>query len=166
MFSTLQLPRVSLRLLNHKDGHSLWSILSDRRVGEFNDYDLPLSRSDVKQMIQDDISGFYEQKVVRLAIIESTTNAFIGSVGIYDINGDSAWLGFELAPHYWQCGYMLEILELLITKRMLETGFPAFTHQIQTFQANVSPHNIACIKLLSKLGFELKENTVWMRTII
>ena len=57
MFEKINTPRISLRLISHKDVTSLHAILNNPLVSQFNDYTTPISKSDIKQLIQNDISG-------------------------------------------------------------------------------------------------------------
>ncbi|WP_405600398.1 MULTISPECIES: GNAT family N-acetyltransferase [unclassified Pseudoalteromonas] len=148
MFKTLKLPRVTLRLITHKHAGGLFTILNNPLVAQFNDYKTPLSKDNIKQLIQDDISAYYEGEVIRLAIEHNIDTCFIGTCGLYKIGDkiNSAFIGFELAPNYWQQGLMSEALVGFINT------LPN-TLQIYELFAEVNIKNICSHKLLTKLGF-------------
>lgn len=74
----------------------------------------------------------------------------IGSLGINDINKTTEMveIGYELAQKYWRQGLMFEVLNAF-----LSTIKPFLPYKSIT--AKVLPENIASIKLLKKLNFEL-----------
>ncbi|MDN8834069.1 GNAT family protein, partial [Staphylococcus aureus] len=57
-------------------------------------------------------------------------------------------IGYELAKSHWRQGFMFEILTTFLT-----TVKPYLPYKVLT--AKVLPDNVASIKLLKKLGFEL-----------
>jgi [ribosomal protein S5]-alanine N-acetyltransferase len=150
MFKLIKLPRVTLRLITHKHGPSLFAILNHPLVAQYNDYPIPLSNRDIKQLIQDDICGYYQGEMLRLAIEHNNTGQLLGCCGLYKIDqaSHSAYIGFELHPDHWHQGIMSEVLVAFIDK--VQTSYP-----IKHLFAEVNRQNIASHKLLSKLGFTL-----------
>ena len=163
MFKTIKLPRVTLRLITHKHGAALLTILNNPLVYEFNDYKTPLNKQHIKQLIQDDISSYYQGEGVRLAIEHNISGDLIGTCGLYNINSQtqSAYLGFELDPFYWQQGLMQEVLK----------GFVSEVHSslnIEQLYAEIHGHNVRSYNLLTKLGFVLNEqlnNGIWHKQL-
>ncbi|WP_166114194.1 GNAT family N-acetyltransferase [Pseudoalteromonas sp. Z9A5] len=155
MFKNLKLPRVTLRLITHKHAAKLFTILNNPLVAQFNDYKTPLSKADIKQLIQDDISAYYENEVIRLAIEHNTDRDLIGTCGLYKIEHTSktAFIGFELDPLFWQQGLMFEALVGFIS------ALPS-VQQINYLFAEVSTQNIRSHTLLTKLGFSLTSKAV------
>ena len=80
MFKTTQLERVTLRLITHKHAPQLFSILNHPQVSEFNDYKTPLSKCQIKQLIQDDITAYYEGEVIRVAIEHNINGKLTGFI--------------------------------------------------------------------------------------
>jgi ribosomal-protein-alanine N-acetyltransferase len=163
MFKTIKLPRVTLRLITHKHGAALLTILNNPLVYEFNDYKTPLNKQHIKQLIQDDISSYYQGEGVRLAIEHNISGDLIGTCGLYNINSQtqSAYLGFELDPFYWQQGLMQEVLK----------GFVSEVHNslnIEHLHAEIHGKNVRCYNLLTKIGFVFKQqlnNGVWHKQL-
>lgn len=163
MFKTIKLPRVTLRLITHKHGSALLTILNNPLVYEFNDYKTPLNKDHIKQLIQDDISGYYEGEVIRLAIEHNMSGKLLGTCGLYKIckQTKSAYLGFELNPFYWQQGLMQEVL------RGFMSQIPSVL-KIEQLYAEIHGHNVRSYNLLTKLGFVLNEqlnNGIWHKQL-
>jgi ribosomal-protein-alanine N-acetyltransferase len=154
MFKKIKSPRVTLRLITHKHAVSLFDILNNPLVSEFNDYQTPLTKEHIKQLIQDDISAYYEGEVIRLAIEHNATGQLLGTCGLYKINKEtkSAFIGFELHPLYWQQGIMSEVL-------MSFMAVMPRTLNVKDLYAEVTLHNQRSHRLLKKLGFALKNNS-------
>lgn len=158
MQNPVLLERVSLSLVAHKHAPALLAILTQPQVAQYNDYALPLSREEVKQMIQNDISSYYNQTGLRLAISNNLGDCLMGSVGFYDINDAQAWLGFELSHQYWNQGYMYEVLINLINKQ----GYTNWLENpIATIFARVAAANCKSIQLLTKIGFQQVDDDTW-----
>jgi ribosomal-protein-alanine N-acetyltransferase len=155
MYKNLATPRVTLRLISHKDAASMHAILNNPLVSQFNDYTTPLRKRDINQFIQNEISGYYEGEVIRFTIKQNTLNKVIGSCGLYKINKEArtAFLGFELDPEFWQQGYMKETLQTLIPKLVMH-------YELIMLYAEVNKANTASCKLLEGLGFTNNEN-IW-----
>lgn len=163
MLKTIKLPRVTLRLITHKHGSALLTILNNPLVYEFNDYQVPLNKEHIKQLIQDDISGYYEGEVIRLAIEHNISEKLLGTCGLYKINTHtkSAYIGFELDPLFWQQGLMHEALKGFIHK--LHSSL-----NIEHLYAEIHEQNVRCFNLLTKLGFVCKQrcnNEVWYKRL-
>lgn len=163
MFKTIKLERVTLRLITHKHGSALLTILNNPLVYEFNDYKTPLNKNHIKQLIQNDISGYYEGEVIRLAIEHSMNSTLLGTCGLYKIckQAKSAYIGFELDPLYWQQGLMQEVLCGFIDQ------IP-FALNIEHLYAQINEQNVRSYNLLTKLGFVFTQqlnNGVWHKQL-
>ena len=160
MFNTTQLDRVTLRLITHKHAACLFDILNQPQVSKFNDYETPLSKTQIKQLIQDDISAYYEGEVVRVAIEHNITGKLMGTCGLYKLTPckSSAFIGFELHPDFWNKGVMFEVVTGFI-ETLLE-HIP-----LKHLSAEVSAHNARSHNLLIKLGFSLQEHSIWHKSL-
>lgn len=159
MLNPIKLKRISLCLITHKHAPALLAVLSEPEVAQYNDYELPLSREDVKQMIQNDLVDHYSLTGIRLAVINNLDNTFMGSVGLYNVLDGQAWLGFELSKRYWNQGYMYEVLKYLVINRAYKTFF---NQSITSINAIVEPANLQSNKLLKKLGFIQQQGKIWV----
>ncbi|MBQ4832406.1 GNAT family N-acetyltransferase [Pseudoalteromonas sp. MMG010] len=151
MFLPIKSHRITLNLISHKHGPGLYNILNEFKVAQYNDYKIPLSKTDIKLLIQGDIEGNYEGKTIRAAIEHNTNGELIGTCGLYKIQANSAYIGFELTPHFWHQGYMSETLKEFI---------PAAIHylNLKTIYAKVSKFNNQSEQLLLKHGFKIQKS--------
>ncbi|KZN48767.1 GNAT family N-acetyltransferase [Pseudoalteromonas luteoviolacea] len=150
----LQTQRLTLRLVNYRDSEVLLDILNDPKVSYFNDYGFNLTQQDIKAMIQSDLELYYQGVGVRMMLVKDGTQ--IGSIGMFDYCEETAqiYLGYELAPVYWNQGYMREAANCLLSS--LELVLPkALVEQVT---AKVSPKNTRSVNLLSHLGFEKRHS--------
>ncbi|MEH6396132.1 GNAT family N-acetyltransferase [Pseudoalteromonas sp.] len=168
MNTEFALTRITLKPIKHKDCNALWAILSDPLVAQYNDYCVPVTRDAVKQLIQDDITGMYEGNTLRLGIYLKNTVILIGCVGLYDIEVNSAWLGFELAPDHWGNGYMSEALAFIQTNiKTLVTQLGNIAHldnelNITNLQAKVAIENTQSQQLLRRFNFTHVASEHWI----
>lgn len=160
MFKTTQLERVTLRLITHKHAPQLFSILNHPQVSEFNDYKTPLSKCQIKQLIQDDITAYYEGEVIRVAIEHNINGKLMGTCGLYNLSPckSRAFIGFELDPMYWDKGIMFEVITGFV--KTLKEAIP-----LSYLAAQVSAHNARSHNLLVKLGFSLGEHSIWYKHV-
>lgn len=160
MFKTIELERVTLRLITHKHAPQLFTILNHPQVSEFNDYNTPLSKSQIKQLIQDDITAYYEGEVIRVAIEHNITGELIGTCGLYNLTPckSRAFIGFELHPTFWDKGVMFEVITGFIKTLKQHIG-------LKHLSAEVSAHNARSHNLLLKLGFSLREHSIWHKQL-
>ncbi|BDF94344.1 N-acetyltransferase [Pseudoalteromonas sp. KAN5] len=159
------LSRITLKPITHKDCSALWGILSDPLVAQYNDYCVPITRNEVKQLIQDDITGMYEGRSLRFALYLINTSTLIGCIGLYDIEQESAWLGFELSPEYWGNGFMSEALAFMLTNMKTVTGLLNNDNlNIMNLHAKVALENSQSQQLLRRFKFTHIESKHWMYT--
>lgn len=160
MFNTTKLERVTLRLITHKHAACLFNILNHPHVSEFNDYETPLSKTQIKQLIQDDISAYYEGEVIRVAIEHNISGELMGTCGLYNLTPckSSAFIGFELHPDFWDKGVMFEVVTGFIETLLKHVP-------LKHLSAEVSAHNARSHNLLIKLGFSLRENSIWHKSL-
>lgn len=163
MFKIIKLERVTLRLITHKHGSALLTILNNPLVYEFNDYKTPINKDHIKQLIQDDINGYYNGEVIRLAIEHNISGKLLGTCGLYKIckQTKSAFVGFELDPLYWQQGFMHEVLRGFMSQMPTELN-------IDQLYAEINRQNVRCYNLLTRLGFvftQQRNNSVWHKRL-
>ncbi|MCD2248627.1 GNAT family protein [Listeria swaminathanii] len=146
--ATISTERTTLRKTSLADATTLFDIWSDNEVAQFMNIEKFSTILQAEEMIQ---AIENEPNACRYTIF-STNDPFhaIGSLGINDINkkNQTVEIGYELAKSHWRQGFMFEILtHFLITIK------PHLPYKMVT--AKVLPENVASIKLLRKLGFEL-----------
>ncbi|TVU86612.1 GNAT family N-acetyltransferase [Pseudoalteromonas neustonica] len=162
MNNEFALSRIILKPIKHRDCSALWTILSEPLVAQFNDYAVPLTRDDVKQLIQDDITGMYEGNTLRFGMYLLNTSTLIGCIGLYDIEEDTAWLGFELSPNHWGNGYMSEALAFMLTNINAIVTQLGNELSIANLQAKVAVENSQCQQLLRRFKFTHVASEHWL----
>ena len=162
MNNEFALTRITLKPIKHKDCNALWAILSDPLVAQYNDYCVPVTRDAVKQLIQDDITGMYEGNTLRLGIYLKNTVILIGCIGLYDIEEDTAWLGFELSPNHWGNGFMSEALAFLLTNIKAVVALLDNESNITNLQAKVATENSQSQQLLRRFKFTHVASEQWL----
>ncbi|WP_283710709.1 GNAT family N-acetyltransferase [Pseudoalteromonas prydzensis] len=162
MNNEFTLSRITLKPIKHRDCSALWAILSEPLVAQYNDYAMPLTRNDVKQLIQDDITGMYEGNTLRLGMYLLNTSTLIGCIGLYDIEEDSAWLGFELSVDYWGDGFMSEALAFMLTNITAVVAQLGNESNITNLQAKVAVENTQSQQLLRRFKFTHVASEHWL----
>lgn len=162
MNNEFALSRITLKPIKHRDCSALWAILSEPLVAQFNDYAVPLTRDDVKQLIQDDITGMYEGNTLRLGMYLLNTSTLIGCIGLYDIEEDTAWLGFELSPNHWGNGYMSEVLAFILTNITALVTQLGNELSITSLKAKVAIENTQSQQLLRRFKFTHVASEQWL----
>jgi len=162
MNNEFALSRITLKPIKHKDCSVLWAILSEPLVAQYNDYAMPLTRNDVKQLIQDDITGMYEGNTLRLGMYLLNTSTLIGCIGLYDIEEDTAWLGFELSVDYWGDGFMSEALAFMLTNITAVVAQLGNDVSITNLQAKVAVENTQSQQLLRRFKFTHVASEHWL----
>ncbi|KZN30942.1 GNAT family N-acetyltransferase [Pseudoalteromonas luteoviolacea] len=146
--------RLVLRLVNYRDSQVLHDILNDPQVSYFNDYGNALSIQDIKAMIQSDLELFYQGVGVRMMLIKEGVR--IGSIGLFDYCDSTSriYVGYELAPQYWNQGFMREAANCLLSSINLVLSKAL----VEEVRAKVSSKNIRSLNLLTHLGFEKRHS--------
>lgn len=162
MNNEFTLSRITLKPIKHRDCSALWAILSEPLVAQYNDYAMPLTRNDVKQLIQDDITGMYEGNTLRLGMYLLNTSTLIGCIGLYDIEEGSAWLGFELSVDYWGDGFMSEALAFMLTNITAVVAQLGNESNITNLQAKVAVENTQSQQLLRRFKFTHVASEHWL----
>ncbi|CAM4287319.1 GNAT family N-acetyltransferase [Pseudoalteromonas ostreae] len=156
------LSRITLKPIKHRDCSALWAILSEPLVAQYNDYSLPLTRNEVKQLIQDDITGMYEGNTLRFGMYLLNTSTLIGCIGLYDIREDTAWLGFELSPNHCGNGYMSEALAFILTNITALVTPLGNELSITSLKAKVALENTQSQQLLRRFKFIHVASEQWV----
>ncbi|MBC1545120.1 GNAT family N-acetyltransferase [Listeria sp. FSL L7-1435] len=146
--ATISTERTTLRKTSLADASTLFDIWSDNEVAQFMNIEKFSTILQAEEMIQ---AIENEPNACRYTIFTTNDSLHaIGSLGINDINkkNQTVEIGYELAKSHWRQGLMFEILTHFFT-----TIKPHLPYKMIT--AKVLPENIASIKLLKKLGFEL-----------
>lgn len=156
MKSIVETERFMLREILTDDADGLFELDSDSEVHKY------LGNNPVKTIEQiHEVIGFIQNQytengIARWAIIEKTTNDFVGWAGLKLVkettNGYINYydLGYRLIQKHWNKGIATEV-----SKAIVEFGFNNM--YLNEMYAMADVNNSASNKVLQKLGFELIE---------
>ncbi|KGN39083.1 N-acetyltransferase GCN5 [Knoellia subterranea KCTC 19937] len=151
---TLETSRLRLRPVVDSDGDAVFDLMSNAHVLRYWDSspwtDRSLSRRFVERSAEAARSGFG----VRVVVERMEDGEFLGWVSLTDWNPDfrSASLGFVYTEASWGHGYATEAAGAL-----LDWAFGSW--DLNRVQAEADTRNIACGRVLEKLGF-VREGTL------
>lgn len=150
---TLHTNRLLLRAPVEEDQASIFAIRTDESVNKFIDRPLPQSMDEAAAFIRKVSASCEEGKSYYWAITLKETNAFIGTICIWNLSEDrqSAETGYEMLPSFQGNGYMSEALEVVIRFAFDSAG-------INTLEAWTHKDNTASTALLLKQGFVLQQS--------
>jgi ribosomal-protein-alanine N-acetyltransferase len=153
MFPILQTERLSLRQVIRSDADNLYLWLSNNEITQHLDWNGPQSIEQTKALIDSWKLQYESNKLYTWGIYQNGDNQIIGTVMLMPLRGTfeqeplyPLTIGFDLARDYWNRGIMTETLEAVI--RYVRENI-----SVHRIQAEVSPNNLASIKLLRKMGF-------------
>ena len=148
-FPKLETERLFLREILLKDSTDLYEIRSNEEVMRFMDTYKMTSIGDAEKLIHSVKESFINKSGINWAMVEKTSNRFVGYCGFWRIIPEHCRteIGYALSPQYWGKGYMLEALNTIIHYGFTQIKF----HSIE---ANVNPDNKNSIHLLERIGFK------------
>jgi [ribosomal protein S5]-alanine N-acetyltransferase len=148
-FPLLESKRLIFRNFLWTDVQKLYEIRSNEKVMNYMDTVKHQTIQDAISLINHINKSFAEKNGVNWAIVEKSSNLFIGYFGFWRMMKDHcrAEVGYALSPEFWGQGYMLETMNTLI-----DFGFNQL--KLHSIEANVNPNNVNSIKLLEKSGFK------------
>ncbi len=156
-FPQLESERLIFRKFIISDASDIQSIRTDKDVMKYMDSNPHTTLQDSKNFISKNIETYKKGNGLFWAIIEKSTNTFIGDFSYWRILRENhrAEIGYTLKPQFWGKGFMKEtIIELI------KFGFNNLN--LHSIEANVNPENESSKKLLHRLGFRkegyFKEN--------
>lgn len=139
--------RTFLRPLTIEDAVDFHELNSDPLVLQFTG-DLPFNSIENAKEFLRKYSQFTDNKVGRFAVIDKTTNAFLGWCGLkYTPENQEYDLGFRFHQRYWSNGFATET-----ASKCLEYAF--YDLKIEKVIGRAMIENIASINVLEKLGIK------------
>lgn len=151
MTNTFHLPlhdhRARLRPLRPADAAAFAEGTADPRVREYAHLPEPhYTPESVTAMIRDVTDpGLERGDLAVLAIADATTDAFAGSLVLFDISAHGAEVGFWLHPAHRGAGLAVAALDLAV-RLAWKSGLPVLT-------ARTAPANAASRSVLERAGF-------------
>jgi RimJ/RimL family protein N-acetyltransferase len=148
---TIATSRLRLRPFVEGDADAVTALMSDAHVLRF--WDAPPWREPGRAERFLAVCGEMAERGTgaRVAVDRATDGAFLGWCGVsgYSSQHRSASLGFVYAAHAWGQGYATEAAAALV-------GWAFGTLDLHRVQAEADTRNVACRRVLEKLGFTLE----------
>ena len=147
-FPKLESERLIYREFEISNAPDLFLIRSNDNVMDYMDTEKHQTVQDSEKLICAIQKSYKEKTGINWAIIEKSTNEFIGYFGFWRMMKEHcrAEIGYALKPEFWGKGFMTETI-----KRLADFGFNDL--KIHSIEANVNPKNESSIQLLEKTGF-------------
>lgn len=156
-FPLLETKRLILREITIDDAPEIFAMRSNPEAMKFIGKPPATSIEDANKLIGLFINGISNNESITWGIAFKETNKIIGTIGFWRISKDHhrAEIGYMLHPEHWKKGILTEAAQAVI-----QCGFTKF--KFHSIEAQLTPENIASVKLLEKTGFvkeaHFKEN--------
>ena len=146
---TLSSQRLNLCWIDHADVGSIFKIYSDHQVTRYWSHASFAHEDDAHIYIESVHHGFNDGKLFQWGICLKGSQKLIGTCTLSDISSAQgrAEVGFAIASEYWGHAYGREAMGILTKYAFTELG-------LRRLEADVDPHNSACLKSLEALGFK------------
>ena len=150
-FPVLETERFTLRALDLSDAKAIFGLRTNKEVNTFITRTRLNNLSETRAFI-DRISNSIANNTSIFWVLETKDTAeLLGTVGLrnFDIEEDSAEIGYDMHPDFQENGYMSEAFKVILNfaaKQMDLKFIEAFTHK----------ENNASVALLEKFNFELQ----------
>ena len=161
MISTIETDRLILREILPADKAEMFELDSNAEVHKYLGNTPVKDIEQVREVIQFIRQQYIHNDIGRFAVIEKSSNKFIGWCGLKlfteTVNNHSNFydLGYRLIPKYWGKGYATEA-----AKAWLTHGFEAMN--LKEIYAMTDSRNINSNNVLKKLGFNFIEKFDFM----
>lgn len=145
----IETERARMRLIQLTDLSDIHALHSLPETDEYNALGIPKDIDETKSIITSWIDQHQSTDATNntLAIIEKTTDNFIGLFGLKRsiAKYKSAEVWYKLHVDYWNQGYATEVLKVII-------DYCFETLHLHRVEAGVAVDNIASIRVLEKVG--------------
>ncbi len=147
-FPCLESERLLYREFKIEDASDIFLMRSDDEVTRYLDMAKHKSIKDSEEWISSLHESYKNMSGINWALVEKSTNVFIGYFGFWRMIPDHcrAEIGYALKPKYWGSGFMKETLD-----RLVQFGFKDLG--IHSIEANVNKNNKNSRQLLERKGF-------------
>lgn len=147
---TLTGNNIYLRALEPKDLEFIYAVENDENIWEMSNTQTPYSKFLIKQYLENAHQDIYEAKQLRLVICKKNDETAIGLIDLFefDARNNRAGIGIIIKEDCDKnSGFGSESLQLLIAYSFKKLN-------LNQIFANISPENLASLKLFTKFGFE------------
>ena len=148
-FQLLESNRLHLRKLELDDAREVQLIRSDEKVMIYMDSERQVTIQHSENFISNNLKMYEEKTGIFWAIIEKSTNKFLGDFAFFKIDhkNSRAEIGYTLKPEFWGKGFMKEAMQPIFN-----FGFNDLN--LHSLEANINPENYKSRTILTKMGFQ------------
>jgi diamine N-acetyltransferase len=139
---------VYLRALEPEDIDFLLELENNPDYWEVSTTIIPFSRFQMEQYLINTNNDLFEEKQLRMIIVEKTSEKNVGCIDFYDLDAISrrAYIGVIVLNEFQKKSFGQQALKLMIDLAFEKLG-------LHSLAVTVNTHNTASIKLFEKLGF-------------
>ncbi|WP_298543042.1 GNAT family N-acetyltransferase [uncultured Aquimarina sp.] len=146
MKTLIETKRLVLREITLDDKEELFQLHSDPIVQKWTGEPIVESMKTIEQAIEVRLNDYKKYGFGRLAVIQKTTNEFVGWAGLtYLPEFDKVDLGYRFKKKYWSMGFATEA-----SKAIIDHGFSVLN--LDLIIAIALPENKASIRVMEKVG--------------
>jgi len=140
---------VYLRALEIEDIDFLINLENNPDYWEVSTTVIPFSRFQMEQYLINTNNDLYEEKQLRMIIVEKSTNKEVGCIDFYDLESIArrAYVGIIILDEFQGKTYGQQALSM-----MIELAFNKLA--LHSLSVIVNTNNLPSIKLFEKLGFK------------
>ena len=148
-FQKLESERLFLRKLELTDAPDVQLIRSDEKVMIYMDSERQVTIQHSEKFISEALKMYEERTGIFWAIIEKSTNKFMGDFAFFKIDNKNSRteIGYTLKPEFWGKGFMQEAMF-----NIFNFGFNDLN--LHSLEANINPENNNSRTILTKMGFQ------------
>jgi len=139
---------IKLRKFRKGDEISLQKNINNRMIYRYTlNIPYPYSMKDAKVFMSKCLANYGKRKKTKIHLAVTHNDEVIGGIGLNEIKGHRAELGYWLGKKYWGKGIMTNAV-----KQMTQKSFNEFS--LKRVYAFVFPKNKASARVLEKAGYQ------------
>lgn len=147
-FPIIQTERFILKEIEEKHRNNFISLFSDDDIMKYSGTEVYDPKKQVEFYLKKIKLMYKEKKGIRWAIINKESKAFIGDIGLYNIDfySNNTEIGYTIEKNFWRKGVASECIKAI-------ENFAFEILNMNRIIAMIDSNNISSIKLSEKLGF-------------
>ena len=147
-FPIIETERFILKEIEEKHRNHFISLFSDEDIMKYSVKEVYDPKKQVEFYLKKIKLMYKEKKGIRWAIINKESKAFIGDIGLYNIDfySNNTEIGYTIEKNFWRKGVASECIKAI-------ENFAFKILNMNRIIAMIDSNNISSIKLSEKLGF-------------
>lgn len=146
-FKSVDTANFLIKNITSKDFKDIFEIYSDKSIMKYDSKNILTSIEETNELIN---KGIKNRWFIRFSIVDKNSHNIIGTIALHhlDFENQKAQIGYNLKSQYWNKGIMSEVLHCMLEYIKNNTN-------IKELEASINKENIASVKLVEKLGFNM-----------